>query len=107
MIALLCFLLTLLVSPFKPKSRLEAENVVLRHQLIILRRKVRGRVHLSNGDRFFFVQLYRWFPSILNTITTSDRRPLCVGIGLVSAGTGGGSPAPLEAGRKSMRSCVR
>jgi hypothetical protein len=69
MIALLCFLLTLLVSPFKPKSRLEAENVVLRHQLIILRRKVRGRVHLSNGDRFFFVQLYRWFPSVLNTIT--------------------------------------
>jgi transposase InsO family protein len=69
MIALLCFLLTLLVSPFKPKSRLEAENVVLRHQLIVLRRKVRGRVHLSNGDRFFFVQLYRWFPSVLNTIT--------------------------------------
>jgi hypothetical protein len=69
MIALLCFLLTVLVSPFKPKSRLEAENVVLKHQMIILRRKVRGRVHLSNGDRFFFVQLYRWFPSVLNTIT--------------------------------------
>src|SRR6266404_7837083 len=69
MIALLCFFLTLLVSPFKPKSRLEAENVMLRHQLIILRRKVRGRVHLSNGDRFLFVQLYRWFPSVLNTIT--------------------------------------
>jgi hypothetical protein len=69
MIALLCFFLTLLVSPFKPKSRLEAENLALRHQLIILRRKVRGRVHLSNGDRFFFVQLYRWFPSVLNTIT--------------------------------------
>jgi hypothetical protein len=43
--------------------RLEAENVALRRQLIILRRKVRGRVHLSNGDRFFFVQLYRWFSS--------------------------------------------
>jgi hypothetical protein len=69
MIALLCFFLALLVSPFKPKSRLEAENVALRHQLIILRRKVRGRVHLTNGDRFFFVQLYRWFPSVLNTIT--------------------------------------
>jgi transposase InsO family protein len=69
MIALLCFLLTFLVSPFKPKSRLEAENVVLRHQLFILRRKLRGRVHLTNGDRFFFVQLYRWFPSVLNTIT--------------------------------------
>jgi hypothetical protein len=69
MIALLCFFLTLLASPFKSKSRLEAENVVLRRQLIILQRKVCGRVHLSNGDRLFFVQLYRWFPSVLNTIT--------------------------------------
>ena len=51
MIALLCFFLTLLVWPFKSKSRLEAENVALRRQLIILRRKVRGRVHLTNGDR--------------------------------------------------------
>ena len=41
MVALLCFLLTLLASPFKSKNRLEAENAVLRRQLIILRRKVR------------------------------------------------------------------
>jgi hypothetical protein len=27
------------------------------------------RVRLTNGDRLFFVQLYRWFPSILNAIT--------------------------------------
>ena len=60
MVALLCFFLTLLVSPFKSKSRLEAENVALRRQLIIFRRKMRGRVHLTNGDRLFFVQLYRW-----------------------------------------------
>jgi hypothetical protein len=32
------------------------------------RRKVRSRVQLTNGDRLFFVQLYRWFPSVLNTI---------------------------------------
>ena len=69
MIALLCFLLTLLVSPFKSKSRLEAENVALRRQLIILRRKVLSRVQLTNGDRFFFVQLYRRFPSVLGAIT--------------------------------------
>src|SRR4030088_32364 len=69
MIALLCFFLTLLASPFKSKSRLEAENAVLRRQLIVLRRKVRGRVHLSNDDRLFLVQLYRWFPSVLKSIT--------------------------------------
>src|SRR2546428_8325163 len=69
MIALLCFFLTLFASPFKSKSRLEAENAALRHQLIVLQRKTRGRVHLTNGDRLFLVQLYRWFPSVLNAIT--------------------------------------
>src|SRR5437588_8108650 len=69
MIALLCFVLTLLASLFKSKSRLEAENAALRHQLIVLQRKTRGRVHLTNGDRLFLVQLYRWFPSVLNAIT--------------------------------------
>jgi hypothetical protein len=35
-----------------------------------LRRKVRGRVQLTNGDRWFFVQLYRWFPSVLQVLIT-------------------------------------
>ena len=69
MVALLCFFLTLLASPFKSSSRLEAENAALRHQLIVLQRKVRGRVHITNSDRLFFIQLYRWFPSILKAIT--------------------------------------
>jgi hypothetical protein len=68
MVALICFVLTVLASPFKSKSRLEAENAALRHQLIVLRRKVRGRARLSNNDRWFFVQLYRWFPSILEVL---------------------------------------
>src|SRR6266481_946757 len=69
MIALLCFFLTLFASPFKSKSRLEVEDAALRRQVIILRRKMRGRVHLTNGDRLFLVQLYRWFPSVLKSIT--------------------------------------
>src|SRR5262249_30674257 len=68
MIALLCFFLTLFAAPFKSKSRLAAENAALRHQLIVLRRRVRGRVQLTNGDRLFLVQLYRWFPSVLRAI---------------------------------------
>ncbi len=43
--------------------------MVLRHQLIILRRKVHGRVRLTNNDRWFFIQLYRWFPSIQQVLT--------------------------------------
>src|SRR6478609_5207870 len=69
MIALFCLCLALFASPFKSKGRLEAENAALRHQLIILRRKVRGRVRLTDGDRLFLIQLYRWFPSALKAIT--------------------------------------
>src|ERR1700727_3603897 len=69
MIGLLCFVLAVLASPFKSKLRLEAENAVLRHQLIILRRRLQGRVRLTNHDRWFFIQLYRWFPAILRVLT--------------------------------------
>jgi hypothetical protein len=69
MFGLLCFLLAVLALPFKSKSRLEAENAALRHQLIVLRRKMRGRVRLTNDDRWFLIQLYRWFPSILQVMT--------------------------------------
>lgn len=82
MIALLCFVLTVLAAPFKSKSRLEAENAALRHQLIVLRRKVHGRVQLTNNDRWFFIQLYRWFPSIkqvLNDCPSRDARALASG----------------------------
>jgi hypothetical protein len=35
----------------------------------VLRRKARGRVQFTNSDRLFFIQLYRWFPSILKAMT--------------------------------------
>ena len=69
MIGLFSLFLALLTAPLKSKSRLEAENAALRHQLIVLRRKVKGRVRLTNNDRWFFIQLYRWFPSILKVLT--------------------------------------
>jgi hypothetical protein len=68
MAALIFFLLSLVTSPFKPKSRLEAENAALKQQLIVLQRKVRGRVQFTNNDRLFFIQLYRWFPSVLKAM---------------------------------------
>ena len=30
---------------------------------------MRGRVQFTNSDRLFFIQLYRWFPSVLKAIT--------------------------------------
>ncbi len=75
--ALFCLLLTLFASPFKSKSRLEAENAALRHQGFALQRRVRGRVQLTNGDRLFLILLYRWFPSVLKAIElgTGVRNP--------------------------------
>src|SRR5260370_11529758 len=69
MIGLLCFALAVLALTCKSKLRLEAENAVLRHQLIVLRRKLKRRARLTNCDRWFFIQLYRWFPSILQVLT--------------------------------------
>src|ERR1700716_3508651 len=69
MIGLFCFALAVLASPFKSKLRLEAENAVLRHQLIVLRRRLHGRVRLTNHDCWFLIQLYRWVPSILRVLT--------------------------------------
>jgi hypothetical protein len=68
MIGLFCFVLAVLASPFESKLRLEAENAVLRHQLIVLKRRFHGRVRLTNHDRWFLIQLYRWFPSILKVL---------------------------------------
>jgi transposase InsO family protein len=37
--------------------------------LIVLRRKLKGRARLTNNDRWFFVWIYRWFPTILKVAT--------------------------------------
>ena len=68
MVALLFLALRLLTSPIKSRCRLEAENAALRHQLVALQRKLRGRIEFTNSDRMFFVLLYRWFPSILQAM---------------------------------------
>jgi hypothetical protein len=68
MIGILCFVVAVLASAFKSKLRLEAENATLRLQLVVFR-KVKGRAHLTNNDRWFLVQMYRWFPLILRVVT--------------------------------------
>ena len=107
MIALICFVLAVLASPFKSKSRLEAENAALLHQLIVLRRKMPGRPWLTNNDRWFFLQMYRWFPSILKVVRIIQpetlvrwHRPAFVVIGVGSHWDG-------EGGRRSRRNCAR
>ena len=56
-------------SRLKSQASVEAENLVLRQQVIVLSRKSPTRVRLRNIDRLIFVCLYRMFPSILDAIT--------------------------------------
>src|ERR1700749_2130233 len=106
MIGLLCFVLAVLATPFKSKLRLEAENAVLRHQLMVLRRRLHGRVRLSNNDRWFFIQLYRWFPSILQVLTIIRPETL-VRWHRTRFATGVGSRARWEGDRISTPSCAQ
>jgi hypothetical protein len=55
-----------LASPFNSQVRLEAEIVLLRHQLNLLRRRQPARPRLTPWDRLLFVWLYRLMPSLLN-----------------------------------------
>src|ERR1035437_5418660 len=107
MIRLLCFVLAVWASPFKSKIRLAAENAALRHQLIVLRRKLRGRVQLANSDRWFLVQLYHWFPSILKVLTIIRPETLVRWHRAGFCGIGAGSHDLWEAGRRSRRGCAR
>jgi hypothetical protein len=68
MVEFLIKLLLVARAKLKSRARLEAENMVLRQQVIVLSRKARSRVRLRN-DRLIFVWMCQMFPSILNAIT--------------------------------------
>ena len=65
---LLKLILGVLASLFRSRAKLEAENLVLRQQINVLRRRMPKRPDLNNTDRFLFVWLYRWFPSVLGAV---------------------------------------
>ena len=82
MFALFCFVPAVLAAPFKSKSRLEAENAALRHQLIVSRRKMQGRVRLTNKDRWLFnptVKMVSVDPARPRNHTARDFRALASG----------------------------
>ena len=54
---------------FRSRASLEAEILVLRHQLNIQRRHLPNRLTFSAMDRLIFVGLYRLVPSTLNVLT--------------------------------------
>src|ERR1700724_1094066 len=70
MITIAVLFVRVLCDCFKPRQQLEAEILVLRHQLNVLQQRAPRRLHLRWVDRALFVWLYRCCPRILATITT-------------------------------------
>ena len=57
-----------LIGPFRPRAALQAEILVLRHQLNALRRKSPKRLAFGNVDRLVFTALYRVAPGVLDAL---------------------------------------
>jgi hypothetical protein len=55
MIAIASLFVRLLCDCFKPRQRLEAEILALRHQLNILQHRAPRRLHLRSVDRALFI----------------------------------------------------
>jgi hypothetical protein len=68
MVAFLSQPLLAIRSRFTRRARLEAENLILRQQLVVLRRKCPKRVRLWNIDRLLLAWVYRRYPSRLDSI---------------------------------------
>jgi adenylate cyclase len=85
MIGLLCFAVAVLCSPFKSKLRLEAENAVLRQQLIVLRRSFERAMRMSPTDPLLhralvgmgqaFIELHRFDEAIVAGKKALRQRP--------------------------------
>ena len=57
-----------LVGLFRSRASLEAEILILRHQLNIQRRQSPKRLNFSTLDRLIFAGLYRLAPSVLGAL---------------------------------------
>src|SRR5262245_10108090 len=106
MVELLRLILHVMASLFRPRTKLVAEILILRQQLNVLRRQVSKRPQLSNTDRFLFVWLYRWFPSVLARLQFFAQRRSSAGIARGSSRTGASGHANRLAGRESRPSCA-
>jgi hypothetical protein len=84
-----------LIGIFRPRAALQAEILVLRHQLIVLRRKSPKRLAFGNIDRLVFTALYHvapgleahnadWLPDETPVRALCDRM-VCTACGLIGA----------------------
>ena len=60
---------SLFLGLFRPRASLEAENLALRQQIIVLQRAAPKRLRFNTTDRMRFVGLYRLFPNLRDALT--------------------------------------
>jgi len=68
MIAILYALGMFVADLFKSRCRLEAENLLLRHQLSIALRRAPPRLRLRGSDRALIIWMTRLWPSLLGAV---------------------------------------
>src|ERR1700752_3214064 len=93
-----------LIGPFRPRAALQAEILVLRHQLNALRRKSPQRLAFGNVARLVFTALYRVAPGVLDalkilkpqTVIRWHRAGFRANWGWKSRGRGGGPKTPAD-----------
>src|SRR5262249_29792713 len=73
MFAIALLLVRMLCDCFRPRPRLEAEILILRHQLNVLQQRTpRRRLHLRWIDRALFIWLYHRYPRILDAVPSQN-----------------------------------
>jgi len=82
---------SVLVLLFRSRVSLEAEILILRHQLNIQRRHLPKRLAFSAMDRLFFVGLYRLVPNTIKALTIVKPDTASVGTVPVSDRIGAGN----------------
>ena len=100
-------ILGVIASLFKSRAELEAEILILRQQINVLRRRTSKRPHLNNSDRFLFVWLYHWFPSVLGAVAIVRPETIIRGTALGFGCIGAGDRATMLADRGSRLNCAR
>jgi hypothetical protein len=85
---------------FRSRAALQAEILVLRQQLIVLRRKSPKRLVFSNIDRLVLVSLYRFSPKTLDALKILKPATVIPGIALASEPIGVGNRGRVAAGQQ-------
>src|SRR5271169_2257658 len=107
MIASLHTLWIFVIDLFKSRSRLEAENLFLRHQLNIALRQAPSRIRLSGSDRALLVLITELWPNLVGMARLVQPETILRWHRVRALGCfGGGSPETAQGGRKSIGTCV-